>query len=323
MNFWLMTPDEDFQSGLPPLASHMLGWLGRKSLPDLLASPHAAADGAATGRFMTTIHVVDAFADRPFAGNPAAVCLLPRPADEEWMRLVAREMNLSETAFLHPLDDGFALRWLTPTVEVSLCGHATLASAFVLWETGVLRPDAAARFHTASGLLTCVREGEWIALDFPTLECTAVPPPPGLAAALGCDVSFCGTTGATGMDHLVEVRDEATVRCLRPNLSLLATLPGRGVIVTAASDRPGIDFVSRFFAPAAGVDEDPVTGSAHCALGPYWQRRLGGTDFIAFQASRRGGVVRVGVRGDRVILRGQTVMASRVELLHGPPPARA
>ena len=146
---------------------------------------------------------------------------------------------------------------------------------------------------------------------------------PGLAAALGCDVSFCGTTGSTGMDHLVEVRDEATVRGLRPNLSLLATLPGRGLIVTAASDRPGIDFVSRFFAPAAGVDEDPVTGSAHCALGPYWQRRLGGTDFTAFQASRRGGVVRVGVRGDRVILRGQTVMASRVELLHGPPPARA
>jgi len=272
---------------------------------------------------MTVLHVVDAFTATPFAGNPAAVCLLPGPVDEGWMRLVAREMNLAETAFLHPVADGFSLRWLTPTTEVKLCGHATLASSFVLWETGVLAADAAARFHTASGLLTCTREREWIALDFPALGCTAVPPPPGLAAALGCDVSFCGTTGSTGMDHLVEVRDEAAVRGLRPDLSLLGALPGRGVIVTAASDRPGIDFVSRFFAPAAGVDEDPATGSAHCALGPYWQPRLGKTDFTAFQASRRGGVVRVAVRGDRVILRGQAVMASRVELVHGPPATRA
>lgn len=264
---------------------------------------------------MATLHVVDAFSAEPFAGNPAAVCVLPRPADERWMRLVAREMNLSETAFLHPVADAYALRWLTPTTEVRLCGHATLAAAFVLWETGALAPGTPARFDTASGRLTCTREGDWIAMDFPAKRCTACPPPAGLAAALGCEVDW---VGANGMDYLVAVRDEPLLRGLEPNMSLLAGLPVRGVIVTSRAGTPEFDFVSRFFAPAAGVPEDPVTGSAHCALGPWWGERLGRNALTGMQVSARGGVVGVEVRGDRVTLRGRAVLASRVELFHDP-----
>lgn len=257
------------------------------------------------------LHVVDAFTDTPFRGNPAAVCLLERPADERWMKDVAREMNLSETAFLHPIEGGFSLRWLTPAVEVKLCGHATLASACALWHTGAARPADPIRFHTKSGWLVCRRDGDWIEMDFPAVVSQPCPPPPGLAEALGCRLVACGSNR---MDYLVEVPDEATLRSLAPNHSLLGTLPVRGVIVTAASDDPRFDFVSRFFAPAAGVNEDPVTGSAHCALGPYWQAKLGKDEFTAFQASDRGGVVRLNVQGDRVLLRGQAVLVSRVEL---------
>jgi predicted PhzF superfamily epimerase YddE/YHI9 len=265
------------------------------------------------------LHVVDAFTAAPFHGNPAAVCLLDRPADEQWMKDVAREMSLSETAFLHPIEGGFSLRWLTPAVEVKLCGHATLASAFALWHTGAARPADPIRFHTKSGWLACRRDGEWIEMDFPAVACTPCPPPPGLAEALGCRLLACGSNG---MDVLVEVPDEATLRRLTPNHSLLGTLPIRGVIVTAASDDPQFDFVSRFFAPAAGVNEDPVTGSAHCALGPYWQAKLGRAEFTAFQASDRGGVVRLAVRGARVLLRGQAVLVSRVEMLVDEPTVR-
>jgi PhzF family phenazine biosynthesis protein len=229
------------------------------------------------------------------------------------MKRVAREMNLSETAFLHPVDGGFSLRWLTPAVEVKLCGHATLASAFVLWETGVLAHQDSARFHTLSGWLTCHREGDWIAMDFPTKECAPCDPPEGLAQAIGADLLFCGNNG---MDYLVEVGDAAILRGLRPDLSHLTRLPVRGVIVTSPSDRGEFDFLSRFFAPAAGVNEDPVTGSAHCALGPYWAAKTGRTEFIAYQASERGGTVRLQVNRDRVMLRGQAVLMSRVELLH-------
>ncbi len=257
---------------------------------------------------MTAISVVAAFADTPFRGNPAAVCLLPGPADESWMKLMAREMNLSATAFLHPMDGGFSLRWFTPTIEVKLCGHATLASAFVLWETGVLKHDSPARFETQSGWLTCVRDGDWIVMDFPARPCTPCDAPTGLVEAIGCDPIFCGVNG---MDYLVEVHAERDVRSLLPNLSLLASLPVRGIIVTSRSKQTEFDFVSRFFAPAAGIDEDPVTGSAHCALGPYWQTRLGKTEFTAFQASERGGVVKLSVRPDRVILRGCGVMIKK------------
>ncbi|MBI5802700.1 MAG: PhzF family phenazine biosynthesis protein [Verrucomicrobia bacterium] len=261
----------------------------------------------------TTLHVVDAFTSRPFAGNPAAVCVLPAPQDERWMRLVACEMNLSETAFLHPIASGWSLRWFTPTVEVKLCGHATLASAHTLWETGALAAVQPARFHTLSGWLTCRCAGDGIEMDFPAQVAEPCVSPAGLKEALGCELRF---VGANGMDYLVEVADEVMLRALKPNLTALAALPVRGVIVTSRSASVEFDFVSRFFAPAAGVNEDPVTGSAHCALGPYWEARLGKSDFTAYQASARGGVVRVGVRGERVLLGGQAVTVSHVNLLH-------
>jgi len=257
-----------------------------------------------------TLHVVDAFTNKPFTGNPAAVCLLPESRDAAWMQLVAREMNLSETAFLQRHGDAFALRWFTPAAEVKLCGHATLASAHTLWETGLLTPDEPAHFDTLSGRLTCRRMGDWIEMDFPAKVCTPCAPPVGLAEALGCQLL---TTGLNGMDYLVEVADEQTLRGLTPNFAALAKLPVRGVIVTCRSESAAYDFVSRFFAPAVGINEDPVTGSAHCALGPYWQAKLGKADFTAYQASVRGGVVKVGVRADRVLLAGQAVTVSRVE----------
>jgi len=255
---------------------------------------------------------VDAFTDTPFAGNPAAVCLLPAARDEGWMQSVAREMNLSETAFLVRQADGFALRWFTPAVEVALCGHATLASAHVLWEDGHLPAQQQARFHTKSGLLTGDRAGEWIELDFPAKREEPAPAPPGLAEALGVTPKY---VGKNQFDYLVEVDREDTVRRLAPNHAALAALPVRGVIVTSRADSAAYDFVSRFFAPGAGVPEDPVTGSAHCALGPFWQARLGKRELTAYQASPRGGIVRVRVAGDRVKLGGQAVTVLRGELL--------
>jgi PhzF family phenazine biosynthesis protein len=255
---------------------------------------------------------VDAFTDTPFAGNPAVVCLLPAPRDEGWMQKVAREMNLSETAFLVPQADGYALRWFTPAVEVVLCGHATLASAHVLWEDGHLPAGRQARFHTKSGLLTGDRAGEWIELDFPAKREEPAPAPAGLAEALGAAPKYIGRNQ---FDYLVEVDGEATVRGLKPDHGALAALPVRGVIVTARADSPGYDFVSRFFAPGSGVAEDPVTGSAHCTLGPFWQSRLGKRELVAYQASPRGGVVRVRVAGERVMLGGKAVTVLRGELL--------
>lgn len=259
----------------------------------------------------TTLYVVDAFTETPFTGNPAAVCLLEAPRDESWMKLVARELNLSETAFLHPIEGGYSLRWFTPAVEVALCGHATLASAFTLWKTGVLAPETEARFFTKSGWLTCRRVRQEISMDFPAKAVTACDAPAGLAEALGCPLLF---VGLNGMDYLVEVADAATLRILTPNVTALATLPVRGVIVTCASDTPEFDFLSRFFAPAAGVNEDPVTGSAHCALGPYWSSKLGKSELTAYQASERGGIVKLQVKGDRVVLQGSGVLMSKVEL---------
>ena len=255
---------------------------------------------------------VDAFTDRPFAGNPAAVCVLPAPRDAAWMQDVAREMNLAETAFLEPRADGFGVRWFTPTVEVDLCGHATLAAAHVLWEQGHLPPGAQARFHTRSGLLTADRRGEWIELDFPATPAEPAPAPPGLVRALGAEARH---VGKSAFDYLVEVDAEATLRGLRPDLAALAALPVRGVIVTSRAAGGGFDFVSRFFAPGAGIPEDPVTGSSHCALGPYWGARLGKTELTAYQASARGGVVRVRLAGERVRLGGQAVTVLRGELV--------
>ena len=259
-----------------------------------------------------TIYQVDAFTNRPFAGNPAAVCILTTPAQEAWMQDVAREMNLSDTAFLTPLGDGFDLRWFTPRMEVELCGHATLASAHVLWETGVLPPDRQARFRTQSGLLTADRQGDWIELDFPVKLEEPVTPWGELVSGLGITPRYIGKSH---FDYLVEADSEQTVRDLAPDFTLLKQSKARGVVVTARSQGGEFDFVSRFFAPGAGIDEDPVTGSTHCILGPYWAKHLGKTEFVAYQASARGGVVKVKVDGDRVKLGGQAVTVMRGELL--------
>jgi PhzF family phenazine biosynthesis protein len=250
------------------------------------------------------IYQVDAFSPRPFAGNPAAVCILSAPRDDAWMQAVANEMNLSETAFLCPRAEGFDLRWFTPAVEVHLCGHATLASAHVLWEQGVLAREARARFLTRSGLLTADLRGDWIEMDFPATPPQETDAPQALIEGLGAEARY---VGRTSFDYFVELEDAETVRRLGPDLRALRSLDARGIIVTAPSDDRSYDFVSRFFAPGAGIDEDPVTGSAHCALGPYWSTRLGRAELTGFQASRRGGVVRVRPDDGRVFLAGQAV----------------
>ena len=260
---------------------------------------------------------VDAFADGPFTGNPAAVCLLDGEAPEppaRWMQQVAAEMNLAETAFVRPRTGGkFDLRWFTPAAEVRLCGHATLASAHVLWETARLAPDAPARFHTLSGLLTAERSTSGaITLDFPATPTHPVPPPDGLLAALGLGKTPVETDGE---DYLIELVDEAAVRAAAPDLALLAQVEARGLILTARAAAADADIVSRFFAPRVGVPEDPVTGSAHCRLAPYWAERLGMTTLRAVQASARGGRLLVELRGDRVRLTGHAVTVLRGELV--------
>lgn len=258
------------------------------------------------------IYQVDSFTDKPFTGNPAGVCVLPGPKDDTWMQNVAREMNLSETAFLLQQADGFRLRWFTPAVEVELCGHATLASAHILWEAGLLVHHESARFHTLSGLLTARRRQGDIEMDFPATPDEPADAPSGLAEILGAKVmNFRGSR----FDHLVEVESEDRVRSLRPDFTRLKALPVRGVMVTSRASTPGFDFVSRFFGPAVGIDEDPVTGSAHCCLGPYWSKRLGKTEMLAYQASARGGVIGVTVMGDRVRLRGKAVTVMVAELV--------
>lgn len=258
------------------------------------------------------IFVVDAFTEKAFAGNPAAVCLLDQPADEAWMQAVAGELNLSETAFLWPESGVFRLRWFTPSVEVDLCGHATLASSFVLWETGRLASDEMARFETRSGRLTATRSVDAIQLDFPSDRVEPCTAPEGMLESLGTTARF---VGRNRMDYLVELESETAVRSLAPDFRSLAAVEARGIIVTARSVDPKFDFVSRFFAPATGVPEDPVTGSAHCALGPYWSARLKKTDLVGHQVSRRGGIVKASVRHDRVLLGGKAVLVWRGELL--------
>jgi PhzF family phenazine biosynthesis protein len=254
---------------------------------------------------------VDAFADRPFGGNPAAVCFLDGPRDPGWMQAVAAEMNVGATAFVEPRDDGFGLRWFAVATELELCGHGTLASAHALWESGRLASDQPARFHTRAGLLTCERSGDWTEMDFPAEPPTRAEPPPALLEALGAQARW---VGRNRMDYLVELADEAAVRALVPELAGLRAMETRGVIVTARSDDGAADFVSRFFAPRVGIDEDPATGSAHCALGPFWGERLGKPELVGRQVSRRGGIVRVALASDRVRLGGQAVTVLRGEL---------
>ncbi|MFM8319522.1 MAG: PhzF family phenazine biosynthesis protein [Chloroflexota bacterium] len=257
------------------------------------------------------LYQVDAFSERPFAGNPAGVCLLDGPADPQWMQQVAAEMNLAETAYLYREGDGWRLRWFTPAAEVELCGHATLASAHILWQTGALDPQAQARFHTLSGLLTAELCGPEIELNFPATPAAPVDPPPGLDEALGAHIAACGRSV---FDYLVTLESEAAVRSLQPDMLRLKAFPVRGVIVTAQAAAP-LDFVSRFFAPAVGVPEDPVTGSAHACLGPYWGARLGKTELLAYQASPRGGRLRLALDGERVRIAGRAVTVMRIELL--------
>lgn len=267
-----------------------------------------------------TITQVDAFTDTPFAGNPAAVCVLPSPQEAAWMQHVAQEMNLSETAFLSQQEDGFQLRWFTPAVEVDLCGHATLASAHVLWSEGYLPSHQEARFHTKSGILTAKQQGTWIEMNFPAKHCEEAIAPANLEKALAVSAKY---VGKNQFDYLIEVESEEIVRQLKPDFTLLKTLPIRGIIVTSRATDKKYDFISRFFAPGAGVDEDPVTGSAHCCLGPYWRDRLGKTEFLAYQASPRGGVIKVRCEdksvaephNERISLAGQAITVLRGELL--------
>ena len=261
------------------------------------------------------IRIVDAFTDRPFAGNPAGVVVLDRTdfPDPQWMQRVAAEVNLSETAFTHPLAAGaeadYALRWFTPAVEVALCGHATLATAHALHADGATAGSV--RFATRSGVLIATAAGDGLfTLDFPTAPLSPTEPDPRVLAALGAQPLSAHHTGPQTDDLLLELADEAAVCALRPDFSELARLEHRGVIVTARAADPGAgyDFVSRFFGMAAGVAEDPVTGSAHTALAPFWSARLDGrTDLTGYQASARGGHVRVALRGDRTHLTGSAV----------------
>lgn len=257
------------------------------------------------------IYHIDAFTDRIFSGNPAAVCILPLPKDERWMQNVAGEMNLSETAFLLKQVDGFNLRWFTPKREVELCGHATLAAAHVLWETGLLPADKEARFFTKSGLLTATLKNDFIELNFPSEENRKASAPKELIEGLKVEPKYIGKNR---MDYIVEVESEEIVKALNPDHELLKRLDARGVMVTSRSGTDGIDFVSRFFAPAYGVPEDPVTGSAHCCLGPYWKARIDKAELTAFQASERGGFLKVRTEKDRVFISGKAVTVFCAEL---------
>jgi predicted PhzF superfamily epimerase YddE/YHI9 len=262
----------------------------------------------------TRYFVVDAFTNRPFQGNPAAIVLLDQWRADEWLRSVAAEMNLSETAFLVANNQGYDLRWFTPRVEVDLCGHATLAAALVLARLGKLADERGVEFSTRSGILRADRRGARIELDFPLVAETAAVPPSGLLESLG--VASC-YVGRNEFDFLVEVESAAVVRSVAPDYRRLAEVNCRGVIVTSGSDDPQFDFVSRFFAPAVGIDEDPVTGSAHCCLADFWRRRLNKTSLIGCQASARAGIVHTEVRGDRVLLGGEGAIVAEGELTVG------
>lgn len=261
-----------------------------------------------------TIIQVDAFTDQPFTGNPAGVCVLSAPQTDDWMQKVAQEMNLSETAFLVKLADGYNLRWFTPLVEVPLCGHATLASAHVLWSEGHLSTGEVARFHTKSGLLIAKQQGNWIELDFPANQLQVVSAPPELSQALGVSMQ---SVVKNSLGYLVEVESEDLVRQIQPDFTQLGTLPVDGIIVTSiANSDSEYDFVSRFFAPRLGINEDPVTGAAHCCLAPFWRNHLGKDEFLAYQASSRGGVVKINYAGgERVFLGGKAITVLRGELI--------
>lgn len=257
------------------------------------------------------IYTVDAFTSKPYSGNPAGVCILERGMPVKWMQNVAAEMNHAETAFLLKAPDGYMLRWFTPKKEVDLCGHATLASAHLLWEEGICDTDEIT-FHTKSGRLGARKARSFIELDFP-LEMDEETEAPGLLReSLGVPLIY---VGKNRMDYIVEVENESTVKSLEPDLALMKLITSRGVIVTAAADEGGTDFVSRCFFPAIGIDEDPVTGSAHCCMGPYWAKKLGKRELSARQVSERGGEIKLSVLDERILIYGQAVTVLKGELV--------
>lgn len=253
---------------------------------------------------MPRLYLVDAFTPKPFAGNPAGVCPLDSPADVAWMQGLAAEVNASETAFFYPTGDSYHLRWFTPTQEAPICGHATLASAHVMWEAGLLPASDTTRFDTLSGRLTVAREGDWLTMDFPANPPATIDAPEALARAVGRPIV---AVAENDLDYYVELKSEEAVASFVPDLAAIAAFPKRAVVITARASRPGVDFVSRVFGPAHGIPEDPVTGSTHCALTPYWAAKLGKTALTAYQASRRGGMLRVALSADRVLISGQAV----------------
>jgi PhzF family phenazine biosynthesis protein len=252
----------------------------------------------------TPIFQVDAFSEKPFTGNPAAVCLLEEEKDDNWLLDMAAEMNLSETAYLWKLENGYRLRWFTPTTEVDLCGHATLAAAHILWETGRLDSEEWVEFSTLSGILTAKQKEGWIELDFPAEIEEFAEIPSELEQALKVSPEYFGKNR---IDGLVLLRSEEEILNLKPDFEVLSKIEVRGIIATAPSSSKDFDFVSRFFAPRFGINEDPVTGSAHCCLGPFWGNRLGKDELVARQLSPRGGIVRMILKGDRVVLAGKAV----------------
>jgi PhzF family phenazine biosynthesis protein len=255
------------------------------------------------------IYQIDAFTDKPLSGNPAGVCILSEKLNEKLMQNIASEMNLPETAFLIKEGEGYNLRWFTPNAEIDLCGHATLASAYILWKKGYLRKNREAKFSTKSGLLTAKMNEGWIELNFPAVLEEKTEPPSELLEALGVKATY---VGKNKFDYLVEVESEEIVTTIKPDFMKLLKIPARGVIITSKSKE--YDFVSRFFAPQIGVWEDPVTGSAHCCLGPYWQKKLNKDEFIAYQTSERGGILKVKVIDERVLISGKAVTVLEGEL---------
>ncbi len=255
---------------------------------------------------------VDAFTNEPFKGNPAAVCILEKEADEKWMQLVANEMNLSETAFLFPIEGGYNLRWFTPAAEVDLCGHATLASAHVLYEDGFFNKSDTIKFNTKSGWLSAVKEGDWITLDFPSIPPKEIPAPAGLSEIFGVKPNF---VGIFSKDTFVELESDELVRSFKPDFSKFTILPNPDLVITARDKSGEATFVSRFFAPSVGIPEDPVTGSIHSTLTPYWAAKLGKMEMIAHQVSERYGVLKVKLEGDRVKIGGQAIITMRTDLI--------